>query len=169
MGEEYGETAPFTYFVDHSDPDLLDAVRRGRADEHEGHDGSVRDPADPATFEAAILDHSLRTEGPHRALWEHYRSLLSLRATEPALRRSSREQTMAEACGPVVTLTRTHAATTIVVFFNLSGSPESAPLPGPGDWEELLTEGASSIQGEIGLSPWQFRLFRSRLSHMAAS
>jgi maltooligosyltrehalose trehalohydrolase len=168
MGEEYGETAPFTYFVDHGDPDLLDAVRRGRADEHDGHDGSVRDPADPATFEAAILHHPLRTEGPHRALWEHYRSLLSLRATEPALRCSSREQTMAEACGPVVTLTRTHATTTIVVFFNLSGSLESAALPGPGDWEELLTEGASTIQGEIGLSPWQFRLFRSRLTHMAA-
>ncbi len=31
MGEEYGETAPFPYFVDHQDPGLLEAVRRGRA------------------------------------------------------------------------------------------------------------------------------------------
>jgi maltooligosyltrehalose trehalohydrolase len=167
MGEEYGATAPFTYFVDHGDPDLLAAVRRGRADEHDEHGGAPLDPADPATFEAAILDHTLRTEGPHRAIWEHYRSLLSLRATEPALRRSSREQTMAEACGPVVTLTRTHATTTIVAFFNLSGSPQNAPLSSPGGWEELLTEGACSIQGSIGLSPWQFRLFRSRVSQMA--
>jgi len=30
MGEEYGETAPFPYFVDHQDPELLEAVRRGR-------------------------------------------------------------------------------------------------------------------------------------------
>lgn len=168
MGEEYGETAPFTYFVDHGDRDLLDAVRRGRADENDGHRGAVLDPADPVTFEAAILDHSLRNEGPHRAIWEHYRSLLSLRATEPALRRSSRAQTTAEACGPVVTLTRTHATTTIVAFFNLSGSPQSAPLPGPDGWDELLTEGASSIQGSVELSPWQFRLFRSRVTQVAA-
>src|SRR5439155_1354127 len=30
MGEEYGEEAPFLYFVDHSDPKLVRAVRRGR-------------------------------------------------------------------------------------------------------------------------------------------
>jgi maltooligosyltrehalose trehalohydrolase len=30
MGEEYGETAPFPYFVSHSDPDLIEVVRRGR-------------------------------------------------------------------------------------------------------------------------------------------
>ena len=27
MGEEYGETAPFQYFVSHSDPGLVEAVR----------------------------------------------------------------------------------------------------------------------------------------------
>ncbi len=30
MGEEYGETRPFNYFVDHGDPDLNEAVREGR-------------------------------------------------------------------------------------------------------------------------------------------
>ncbi len=30
MGEEYGETAPFPFFTSHSDPDLIEAVRRGR-------------------------------------------------------------------------------------------------------------------------------------------
>jgi maltooligosyltrehalose trehalohydrolase len=30
MGEEYGETNPFPYFVSHSDPDLIQAVRNGR-------------------------------------------------------------------------------------------------------------------------------------------
>jgi maltooligosyltrehalose trehalohydrolase len=28
MGEEYAELAPFQYFVSHSDPGLVDAVRR---------------------------------------------------------------------------------------------------------------------------------------------
>ena len=30
MGEEYGETAPFLYFVSHQDPALVEAVRQGR-------------------------------------------------------------------------------------------------------------------------------------------
>src|SRR5262249_23569043 len=33
MGEEYGETSPFLYFVSHGDPALIDAVRRGRREE----------------------------------------------------------------------------------------------------------------------------------------
>src|SRR5574341_367200 len=33
MGEEYGEEAPFLYFVSHSDPDLIEAVRKGRKQE----------------------------------------------------------------------------------------------------------------------------------------
>ncbi len=33
MGEEYGETAPFPYFTSHADPELVEAVRRGRAQE----------------------------------------------------------------------------------------------------------------------------------------
>ena len=30
MGEEYAESAPFPYFISHSDAELIDAVRRGR-------------------------------------------------------------------------------------------------------------------------------------------
>ena len=36
MGEEYGETRPFPYFVSHTDPALVEAVRRGRAEEFAG-------------------------------------------------------------------------------------------------------------------------------------
>ena len=35
MGEEYGEAAPFPFFTSHSDPALVEAVRRGRAQEFE--------------------------------------------------------------------------------------------------------------------------------------
>ena len=33
LGDEYGEVAPFQYFIDHSDAELIEAVRRGRAEE----------------------------------------------------------------------------------------------------------------------------------------
>jgi maltooligosyltrehalose trehalohydrolase len=162
MGEEYGETAPFTYFVDHEDPELLEAVRRGRAAEHDGTANDVPDPGDPETFNRAKLDQSSRTKGVQRTIWEHYRSLLSLRAAEPALRRSSREDTTAEAFGPVVILTRAHATTRLVAFFNLSDSTQSVPLPEGGRWEELLTEGASRIEATVELAAWRCRLFRSQ-------
>ncbi len=86
MGEEYGEVAPFAYFVDHGDPELLDAVRRGRAAEH-AHDpgGPLPDPGDPATFTAAVLRRD-RVDDPMNAeLWQLYRDLIALRRREPAL------------------------------------------------------------------------------------
>ena len=81
MGEEYGEVAPFWYFVSHSDPDLIEAVRQGRQEEFAAFEwpGEPPDPLDEATFLRARLDHSLRQEGEHRVLREFYRELLRLR------------------------------------------------------------------------------------------
>ena len=71
MGEEYAETAPFPFFVDHGDPELLEATRRGRREEFAAAEWSeeVPIPADPATFAAAVLDPSLADVAPHRASW----------------------------------------------------------------------------------------------------
>jgi maltooligosyltrehalose trehalohydrolase len=57
MGEEYGETAPFPYFVSHSDPALIDAVRRGRRAEFAsfGWEGNPPDPQAEKTFRSARL------------------------------------------------------------------------------------------------------------------
>jgi maltooligosyltrehalose trehalohydrolase len=88
MGEEYGETAPFPYFVDHSEPALLDAVRAGRRAEF-AHFASAGEPPDPgavATFERARLQWTRRDEKSHRLLLEWHRRLLDLRRTRPALK-----------------------------------------------------------------------------------
>ncbi|MCL6622632.1 MAG: malto-oligosyltrehalose trehalohydrolase [Syntrophobacterales bacterium] len=81
MGEEYGETAPFPYFVSHTDPELLEAVRRGRREEHAtlAGEAEIPDPGAPATFLAAKLNHSLKEAEPHRRLWDFYRELLVVR------------------------------------------------------------------------------------------
>lgn len=86
MGEEYGETAPFPYFVDHGDPDLIEAVRRGRAAEMgDLWDVEPLDPADPATFTAATIDLSRAAQPEHHPTLHLYRTLLRLRRTHPAL------------------------------------------------------------------------------------
>jgi maltooligosyltrehalose trehalohydrolase len=81
MGEEYGEAAPFWYFVSHSDPALIEAVRQGRKEEFGAFQwlGDPPDPQGEETFSRAKLDHGLRREGKHRVLMEFYRELLRLR------------------------------------------------------------------------------------------
>jgi maltooligosyltrehalose trehalohydrolase len=81
MGEEYGETAPFPYFIDHSDFQLVEAVRRGRREEFAsfGWQGEPPDPQDEKTFLKAKLDHSLRVTGRHKVLYEFYTTLLRIR------------------------------------------------------------------------------------------
>jgi maltooligosyltrehalose trehalohydrolase len=87
MGEEHGETAPFRYFVDHTDPDLLRAVREGRAAEFAafGWEGDVPDPGDEETFVRSRVQHDLTTRSPHREIRAAYRELLRLRRSVPAL------------------------------------------------------------------------------------
>jgi maltooligosyltrehalose trehalohydrolase len=93
MGEEYGEVAPFPYFISHLDPQLVDAVRRGRREEFAtfAWHAEPPDPQDIATFQRAILNHRLRAEGHHRALCEFYQELIRLRNELPALRQLSKE------------------------------------------------------------------------------
>ena len=52
MGEEYGESAPFPYFISHSDAALIDAVRRGRQSEFASFDwqGEMPDPQERNDF-----------------------------------------------------------------------------------------------------------------------
>lgn len=93
MGEEYGETNPFLYFVSHGDPALLDAVRRGRRREFAAFVGeaAVPDPAAEDTFQRSRLDRA-RASGPQPAgLLALHRALLLLRREEPALRPGAAE------------------------------------------------------------------------------
>jgi maltooligosyltrehalose trehalohydrolase len=81
MGEEYGETAPFPYFISHSDPGLVEAVRKARREEFAsfGWEGEPLDPQDEGTFLKAKLNHGLRKNGWHKVLHEFYRTLLRVR------------------------------------------------------------------------------------------
>jgi maltooligosyltrehalose trehalohydrolase len=94
MGEEYGETAPFNYFISHSDPDLIEAVRRGRRNEFTSFrwQGEPADPQVETTFSRCKLDHELRSHGQHGTLYSFYRELIRLRRELPPLRSLDRER-----------------------------------------------------------------------------
>ncbi|MBD3271357.1 MAG: malto-oligosyltrehalose trehalohydrolase [Elusimicrobia bacterium] len=81
MGQEYGEQAPFNYFIDHSDPELIKAVRSGRQEEFKAFSWKTTppDPKDPATFQASRLDWNRRNTGDHALLLSWYHALLTYR------------------------------------------------------------------------------------------
>lgn len=85
MGEEYGERAPFLYFVSHSDPELIEAVRNGRSEEFKAFNwkGTAPDPQAEETFVRSRLRRSGLEE--NRAIRALYRELLRLRKSTPAL------------------------------------------------------------------------------------
>ncbi|MEJ2100907.1 MAG: malto-oligosyltrehalose trehalohydrolase [Desulfobacterales bacterium] len=89
MGEEYGEVAPFPYFISHSDPDLVEAVREGRRREFAafGWQENPPDPQDEATFLRAKLNPTLCHQGHHQVLMSFYRELIRLRKTKKYGRR----------------------------------------------------------------------------------
>jgi maltooligosyltrehalose trehalohydrolase len=88
MGEEYGEESPFLYFVSHTDPALVEAVREGRKREFSAFhlEGEYSDPQSPETFKQSQLKWEKQKEGKHRALRDLYQHLISLRRTVPALK-----------------------------------------------------------------------------------
>jgi maltooligosyltrehalose trehalohydrolase len=87
MGEEYAETAPFLYFVDHGDPALIEAVRKGRTAEFAsfGWSGDIPDPQSPMTFERSRLARSGALTDQQHAMRAWYRALIALRTSVPAL------------------------------------------------------------------------------------
>ncbi|WP_435281876.1 malto-oligosyltrehalose trehalohydrolase [Streptomyces koelreuteriae] len=88
MGEEWAAGTPWQFFTDHTDPELADAVRRGRRREFAAHgwkEEDVPDPQDPATRDRSCLDWSEPERGPHARVLAWYRSLIALRREQPDL------------------------------------------------------------------------------------
>ncbi|MCA9116563.1 MAG: malto-oligosyltrehalose trehalohydrolase, partial [Planctomycetaceae bacterium] len=77
MGEEYAEPAPFPFFISHTDADLVQAVRNGRQEEFSSFSwkGEPPDPQSEDTFGQAKLDHDLKQDGRHAAMFALYREL----------------------------------------------------------------------------------------------
>ncbi|MFF2652207.1 malto-oligosyltrehalose trehalohydrolase [Streptomyces sp. NPDC058045] len=88
MGEEWGADTPWQYFTDHTDPELAQAVRRGRRREFAAHgwaEEEVPDPQDPATRDRSCLDWEQPGREPHARLLAWYHELIALRHARPDL------------------------------------------------------------------------------------
>lgn len=169
MGEEYGEEAPFQYFISHGDPALVEATRKGRKQEFAAFNwqGEIPDPQDEATFQRAKLNRKLSSEGRHRVLLEFYRELIRLRRALPALACSNKrdlEVTEWEE-EKVLLLRRWSGEHQAIIVLNFAERANDLAFPFPaGSWRKELDsedkrwEGVGSEVPDIVKSGGEVRL-----------
>ncbi len=130
MGEEWSEPAPFQYFVSHTDPELAEAVRKGRKAEFAAFhlEGEASDPMAEETFLRSKLQWHLATVGKHKTMLDYYKALIHLRKTHPVLKTTDRRSMTVESNADSGTLTvhRWQGGKKLALLFNFS--PETAIL-----------------------------------------
>lgn len=152
MGEEYGETNPFMYFVSHSDPELIEAVRRGRREEFSAFSwrGEAPDPASPEVFRKSVLDWEKRQEGQHRVLLDFYRRLITIRREVSAFARLDKEalEVGGDEQDRVLVLRRWAGEGEGIAVFNFSSEARRVITPGPErEWEKILESSDAAWNG----------------------
>ncbi len=173
MGEEYGEEAPFQYFISHSDPQLVEAVRRGRQREFAAFSwqGNPPDPQDEKTFLRAKLNHQLKREGKFRTLWHFYRELLRLRRELPPLLQLSKARYAVQGIDDqrVLLLRRWSGTEIVLIIFNFSTNRVSLNSSfEAGHWRKVLDSSDPCWQGEGTSLPDAFDCADSFTLHLSA-
>ena len=164
MGEEYGETAPFQYFTSHGDPDLIEAVRKGRLEEFDDFDweGDPPDPHDEQTFLRSKLNWSLLQRDEHASLRRLYKQLFALRRDTPALRRLDLAslETYADDERRVLLVRRWADADQVLLAFNFGEKAQCIEIPfARAEWRALLDTGAKIEERRVTLPPNSFALW----------
>lgn len=159
MGEEYGEEAPFLYFVNFLDQDLAEAVRRGRREEFSAfaRKGEFPDPQDPETFRRSRLNREQRRQGRNRVIFDFYRELLRLRKELPALRHPDKENIEARTMAgtSALWLSRWKGDNRVTALFNLGQEKVSLdfPVDAGGCWEKIFDSAEELWHGPGSLLP----------------
>ena len=164
MGEEYGETAPFQYFTSHGDPDLIEAVRKGRLEEFDDFEwhGEPPDPHDEETFLRSKLNWSLAERSEHASLRRLYKQLLAFRRDTPALKRLdlANVETYADDERRVLLVRRRADEHQALVAFNFDAKAHCIDNPFARDnWRVLMDTGAKLEGTRITLPPNSFAVW----------
>jgi maltooligosyltrehalose trehalohydrolase len=158
MGEEHADDAPFPYFTSHSGGELIEAVRRGRADEFRSFRwaGEPPDPQAEETFRSAVLHWDARREGGHGQMLGLYRELLRLRRELPPLRDLDPDRVEVARMDdpPVVWMLRGDpAGETVLVCLHFGHEPRLLDVPFAGDRTVLLDSADARFGGPGAVAP----------------
>lgn len=142
MGEEYGETAPFCYFISHQDTALIEAVRQGRAREFPQAfaQNILPDPQSQATFEQCKLHWDLQNQGKHRILRNWYSQLIRLRKNLFALQSHYFQDCQSYCYQNLLIIQRQNGMNQAMIICNLEAQLQKfqAPTPSLATWTKVL-------------------------------
>lgn len=152
MGEEYSEPNPFQYFVSHTDPDLAEAVRKGRKEEFAAFhaQGEAPDPMAKSTFEHSTLQWELINQEPHQTMLKYYKKLIALRKQVPALKHLNRKHVKVEYDKEKQTLMlrRWHKDQQLICLMNFSKAEQTIVLPSESSvWYKIIDSASSEWKG----------------------
>lgn len=142
MGEEYGETAPFLFFEDFGDPELIRGCREGRKADFAFEGVEPPDPHARSTFEASKLQWSLADSPQGQRLLAYYRELIALKRSG-ALGPRRREQVTVEGddATRLITVRTPHTLTVL----NFADAPRD--FAAPAGWALRLASDEPAAQG----------------------
>jgi maltooligosyltrehalose trehalohydrolase len=157
MGEEWGETNPFPFFVSHSDPALLEAVREGRKREFGflKASGEPPDPASEDTFLRSKLDWARKDGGLGALSCAFYRELIALRRSHPALRSRQKQDLDAGRIGKACVLDRWTGPDRLWCAFNFGTEAARLELPPGPEWRKRLDSAEARWEGPGSPAPEQ--------------
>ena len=162
MGEEWAAGSPWQFFTSHPEPDLAEAVRKGRRREFASHGWvatDVPDPQDPATFERSKLDWSELGKPGHSEILETYKRLIALRRSRPELSDPWLDKVEVWHGDQFVVMKRGHCA----VAANLASIPQEVSLRGTPSTVLLATEPGVVLQRDrVSLPPESAAIFAYR-------
>ena len=174
MGEEWSESNPFQYFVSHTDPELAEAVRKGRKSEFAAFhlEGEAPDPVSEETFNNSKLQWDLLKEESHQTMFQYYKKLIQLRKELPALNSPDRNamEVHADPVDEVIIIHRWSGDEHIAGVLNFSKSVHSVVLPeSVSQWQKLIASSDEEWNGpgtlpeeeasSVTLQPESFTLF----------
>ncbi len=165
MGEEYGEDAPFQYFVSHSDPDLIEGVRTGRAEEFKafGWDNAP-DPQGTKVFEQSKLQWEKIDQDKYAVLRRWYKRLIQLRKETPALATLDRQSLNVSSLSPekVIVIYRTAGDSQAIGLINFAKDAVTvSPQIPPANFSKVIDSADKEWMGEGSHLPQQLQAGQS--------
>jgi len=143
MGEEWGETHPFLFFTSHGDPDLIEAVQKGRKAEFAAFhaSGEAPDPQSEDTFLKSKLSWSSLQEEGHRQMLEFYKAMIALRKQYACLHNNNRNQLIISSNTKTncITLRRWEQEVQVLCLMNFSVKVQDITIPDDKPhWKKIL-------------------------------
>jgi maltooligosyltrehalose trehalohydrolase len=160
MGEEYGETKPFQYFVSHTDDDLVEAVRKGRKSEFKEFHNSEEtpDPQSEKTYNNSKLSWNVENSSSAIML-DFYKELIKIRKENPVFADYDRRKLKAH--DSVNQLLFVHKISDeqellVILNYNKKVITEKFVLPGKGNWIKIIDSADTKWNGPGSHMPVTF-------------